>query len=416
MRIAIVGSGIAGLAAAWLLARRHEVVVFESESKIGGHTATIDVRVDGQDYAIDTGFIVYNDRTYPHFIRLLAELGVASQPTDMTFSVSHDTAGLEYAGSNLNTLFAQRSNLLRPAYWRMLRDILRFNRESQRDLDEGRLSPGMQLGDYLRAGGYSSQFRDWYLVPMGAAIWSSGTRAMDAFPVEFFIRFFRNHGLLAVTNRPQWRTLVGGSRSYLEPITRPFAGSIRTADPVTRIRRDHDGIDVQTRAGEAGRFDQVVLACHSDQALSVLEAASTAEREVLGAIAYRANDVVLHTDTTVLPQRRLAWSSWNYRIREDADELPVLSYDMNILQRIESPHTFCVTLNDSANIDPSRVLGRFRYSHPVYSVEAVSAQQRWREINGTDRTWYCGACWGNGFHEDGVSSAVRVAQELGVQW
>jgi predicted NAD/FAD-binding protein len=416
MRIAIVGSGIAGLTTAWLLARRHEVVVFESESRIGGHTATVDVRLDGRDYAIDTGFIVYNDRTYPHFIRLLAELGVASQPTDMTFSVSHDTAGLEYAGSNLNTLFAQRANLLRPGYWRMLRDILRFNRESQQDLDQNRLSPGMQLGNYLRTGGYSSEFRDWYLVPMGAAIWSSGTHAMDAFPVEFFIRFFRNHGLLAVTNRPQWRTLVGGSRSYLEPITRSFAGSIRTADPVTRIRRDQHGVDVQTRAGEAGRFDQLVLACHSDQALSLLEAPSAAERGVLGAIAYRANDVILHTDTSVLPRRKLAWSSWNYRIRDGADELPVLSYDMNILQRIESPHTFCVTLNDSVNIDPSKILGRFRYSHPVYSVEAVSAQQRWREINGTDRTWYCGAWCGNGFHEDGVSSAVRVAQELGVQW
>jgi predicted NAD/FAD-binding protein len=416
MRIAIVGSGIAGLTAAWLLARRHEVVVFESESRIGGHTATVDVRLDGRDYAIDTGFIVYNDRTYPNFIRLLAELGVNSQPTDMTFSVSHDTAGLEYAGSNLNTLFAQRANLLRPGYWRMLRDILRFNRESQQDLDENRLSPGMQLGDYLRAGGYSSEFRDWYLVPMGAAIWSSGTRAMDAFPVEFFIRFFRNHGLLAVTNRPQWRTLVGGSRSYLEPITRAFAGSMRTADPVTRIRRDQDGVDVQTRAGEAGRFDQLVLACHSDQSLSLLETPSAAEQGVLGAIAYRANDVILHNDTSVLPRRRLAWSSWNYRIRDGADELPVLSYDMNILQRIESPHTFCVTLNDSVNIDSSKILGRFRYSHPVYSVEAVSAQQRWREINGTDRTWYCGAWWGNGFHEDGVSSAVRVAQELGVQW
>ena len=416
MRIAIVGSGIAGLTAAWLLARRHEVVVFESESRIGGHTATVDVRLDGRDYAIDTGFIVYNDRTYPNFIRLLAELGVNSQPTDMTFSVSHDTAGLEYAGSNLNTLFAQRANLLRPGYWRMLRDILRFNRESQQDLDENRLSPGMQLGDYLRARGYSSEFRDWYLVPMGAAIWSSGTRAMDAFPVEFFIRFFRNHGLLAVTNRPQWRTLVGGSRSYLEPITRAFAGSIRTADPVTRIRRDQDGVDVQTRAGEAGRFDQLVLACHSDQSLSLLETPSAAEQGVLGAIAYRANDVILHNDTAVLPRRRLAWSSWNYRIRDGADELPVLSYDMNILQRIESPHTFCVTLNDSVNIDSSKILGRFRYSHPVYSVEAVSAQQRWREINGTDRTWYCGAWWGNGFHEDGVSSAVRVAQELGVQW
>ncbi len=416
MRIAIVGSGISGLTAAWLLARRHEVVVFESEQRIGGHTATVDVRLDGRDYAIDTGFIVYNDRTYPHFIRLMAELGVASQPTEMSFSVSHDTARLEYAGSNLNTLFAQRANLFRPAYWRMLKDILRFNRDAVRDLDQGRIGPGTRLGEYLAANRYSAEFRNWYLIPMGAAIWSSGTRGMDEFPVEFFVRFFRNHGLLGITDRPQWRTLIGGSRSYLEPLARPFSASIRRGEAVTRISRTDDQVRLLTESGEAGHFDQVVLACHSDQALAMLEAPTPAEREVLGAIPYRMNDVVLHTDERLLPQRPLAWSSWNYRIREGGGELPVLSYDMNILQRIESPHTFVVTLNDSDAIDPSRVLGRFRYSHPVFTVEGIAAQQRWDDVNGSKRTWYCGAWWGNGFHEDGVASARRVAAGLGVQW
>lgn len=416
MRIAIVGSGISGLTTAWLLARQHEVVVFEAEQRIGGHTATMDVRLDGRDYAIDTGFIVYNDRTYPNFIRLMSELGVASQPTEMSFSVSHDTARLEYAGSNLNTLFAQRPNLFRPAYWRMLQDIMRFNRESVRDLDEGRIGPELALGEYLDANHYSAEFRNWYLIPMGAAIWSSSTRGMHAFPVDFFVRFFRNHGLLAVTNRPQWRTLIGGSRNYLEPLTRAFAGSIRTGEPVVRIRRDDTGVDLFTAAGGAGRFDQVVMACHSDQALAMLEQPTPAEREVLGAISYRENDVVLHTDIRLLPQRRLAWSSWNYRIRQGDGERPVLSYDMNILQRLSSPHTFVVTLNDSDAIDPARVLGRYRYSHPVFTVAGIGAQQRWAEVNGHHRSWYCGAWWANGFHEDGVASALRVAHGLGVTW
>lgn len=416
MRIAIVGSGISGLTAAWLLARQHEVVVFEAEPRIGGHTATIDVRLDSRDYAIDTGFIVYNDRTYPNFIRLMDALGVESQPTEMSFSVSHDAANLEYAGSNLNTLFAQRGNLLRPAYWRMLKDILRFNRESVEDLEGGRIGPDTRLGDYLDRGAYSTEFRDWYLIPMGAAIWSSGTRGMDHFPVGFFVRFFKNHGLLAVTNRPQWRTLIGGSRSYLEPLTRAFAGSIQTNDPVTRVRRDENGVYLRTARGDAGQFDQVVLACHSDQALALLEAPTAAEREVLGAIPYRMNDVVLHTDTRLLPKRRLAWSSWNYRIREGGGELPVLSYDMNILQRISSPHTFVVTLNDTDAIDPATVLGRYRYSHPVFTVEGIDAQQRWAELNGPNRSWFCGAWWANGFHEDGVASALRVARGLGVEW
>jgi predicted NAD/FAD-binding protein len=416
VRIAIVGGGISGLSAAWLLSRSHDVTVFEAEPRLGGHTATVDVRLDGRDYAIDTGFIVFNDRTYPGFIRLLDELGVASQPTEMSFSVSHEAADLEYAGSNLDTLFAQRRNLLRPAYWCMLRDILRFNREAATDLETGALTAGTTLGDYLDAKRYSADFRDWYLVPMGAAIWSSGTRGMAAFPLEFFVRFFRNHGLLSIDDRPQWRTIVGGSRSYLAPLTRAFRDRIHGADPVTRVERLADGVRVRTAAGVSADFDHAVLACHSDQALALLDAPSHAEREVLGAIPYRANDVVLHTDTRVLPRRRRAWSSWNYRVRPGGEELPVLSYDMNILQRIDSPHTFCVTLNDTAAIDPARILGRYSYSHPVFTVEGTRAQQRWSDVNGAQRTWFCGAWWANGFHEDGVQSAVRVASALGVRW
>ncbi|MBP6383148.1 MAG: FAD-dependent oxidoreductase [Pseudomonadales bacterium] len=416
MRIAIAGAGISGLTAAWLLSRRHEVTVFEAEERIGGHTATVDVSLDGERHAIDTGFIVFNDRTYPNFIRLMDELGVASQPTEMSFSVSSERDGVEYAGSSLDSLFAQRGNLLRPAFWRMLRDILRFNRRAAADLEQGRIPEGMLLGDYLARNGYSREFRDWYLVPMGAAIWSSGTRGMTDFPVEFFVRFFRNHGLLTVTDQPQWRTIRGGSRTYLDPLTRRFAGAIRTNDPVQRITRQPDGVSVQTRAGLNEHFDHVVLGCHSDQALALLGDPSGEERGILCAIPYQENDVVLHTDTRVLPRARRAWSSWNYRLRPGAEELPVLSYDMNILQRLESRHTFCVTLNDTAAIDPERILGRYRYSHPVFSVEGVRAQQRWAEINGVRRTWFCGAWWANGFHEDGVTSALRVADALGTPW
>ncbi len=416
MKIALIGAGISGLTAAWLLSRRHEVTVFEAEPRIGGHTATVDVTVDGRQFAIDTGFIVFNDRTYPNFIRLLDELGVASQPTEMSFSVSNDLSGLEYAGSNLNTLFAQRGNLLRPRFWTMVRDILRFNRCAIRDLEQGRIPEGMTLGEYLERGGYSTQFRDDYLVPMGAAIWSSGTHRIDAFPVEFFIRFFRNHGLLSIDDRPQWRTIIGGSRSYLEPLKQRFATSIHTSDPVIRVVRGGEQVEVRTRSGHMGVFDQVILACHSDQALALLHEPSPAERSILESIPYQDNEVVLHTDTRVLPCARRAWSSWNYRVRAGAGELPALSYDMNILQKIDADTTFCVTLNDTSAIAPACILGRFNYSHPVFSVEGIRAQARWSEINGPQRTWFCGAWWGNGFHEDGVTSALRVAHALGVDW
>jgi len=418
VKIAIIGAGISGLVAAWLLHHEHEVTVFEADARIGGHTATIDVDLDGERHAIDTGFIVFNDRTYPNFIRLMDQLGVASRPSVMSFSVSSDSEGIEYAGSNLDTLFAQRGNLLKPAFWRMLRDILRFNREAAHDLEQGKLSPGLSLGDYLRDGGYSREFRDWYLIPMGAAIWSSGTRGMSEFPVEFFVRFFRNHGLLSISDQPQWRTIVGGSRAYLKPLTRGFEQQIRCGDPVQRLRRDESGVELETRAGHCQRFDQVVIGCHSDQALAMLGDASAAERQVLAAIPYRDNEVILHTDERLLPRSRRAWAAWNYRLRHEptATELPVLSYDMNILQGIESRHTYCVTLNDGGSIDPARIIGRYSYSHPVFTLEGQRAQQRLHEINGVRRTWFCGAWCANGFHEDGVSSAVEVARALGAHW
>lgn len=416
MKIAIVGTGIAGLTAAYLLHRHHDITVFEQDDRIGGHTATIDVAIDGIDYAIDTGFIVYNDWTYPNFIRLLDTLGVASQATEMSFSVSCGQTGLEYGGSDLNALFAQRRNLLRPRHWRMLVDILRFNREAIRELESGTLDPAMSLGTWLRRGGYGEAFIDHYLIPMGCAIWSASTRDMLDFPLLFFVRFFRNHGLLSVNNRPTWRVLDGGSRSYLQPLVAGFRERVRLATGIAHIRREADGVVLQTDGGEVLRFDQVVLACHSDQALALLADADARERAVLGAMPYRDNDVVLHTDERLLPHNRRAWSSWNYWLREAGQDRAVLTYNMNILQRLQAPVTFCVTLNATDAIDPHTVLGRYRYSHPVFSLASIAAAERWSEINGVNHTWFCGAYWANGFHEDGVNSGIRVARALGAAW
>lgn len=419
-RIAIIGSGISGLTAAYLLSQHHQVTVFEAADRLGGHTATIDVNVQGQQWAIDTGFIVFNDWTYPNFIELLRQIGVTSQPTEMSFSVSCEQSGLEYNGNTLNTLFAQRRNLVRPRFWTMLRDILRFNRETLEALDQDRLDPDETLGHYLKRQGYSESFIQDYIVPMGAAIWSSGLTAMSEFPLRFFIRFFRNHGLLSINDRPQWRVIQGGSRAYIEPLTRRFADQIRLNTPVRRLQRHAHGVTVQTETHQH-EFDQVVMACHSDQALALLADPSTEETQALSAIPYQDNEVVLHTDTRLLPKRPLAWASWNYRRRDPArmppdqndDALVSLTYNMNILQGLNAPETFCVTLNDSPLIDPDRMLGRFHYAHPVFTLEGLQAQAQIRAFNGQHRTWYCGAWRGNGFHEDGVVSAVEVAQALG---
>ncbi|MCO7556488.1 NAD(P)/FAD-dependent oxidoreductase [Metapseudomonas otitidis] len=412
MKIAIIGSGIAGLTTAYLLNRRHDIQVFEASDWIGGHTHTVDVTLHGRSYAVDTGFIVFNDWTYPNFIRLMEQLGVAHQPTEMSFSVCDPASGLEYNGNNLNSLFAQRSNLLSPGFWGMLRDILRFNRESLADLDSGRVPTSATLGDYLRERGYGQRFRDHYLVPMGAAIWSTSLEDMLAFPLAFFVRFFKNHGLLSVNDRPQWRVISGGSRSYVAPLTESFAERIRLACPVSRVERDADGVTVHSAAG-AERFDQVVFACHSDQALTLLAEPSQAEREVLGALPYADNEVVLHTDVRLLPRCKLAWASWNYRLGGPAHQPAAVTYDMNRLQGIEAPETFCVSLNQTDAIDPTRILARFTYAHPQYSLAGMQAQARWGEISGQQHSHFCGAYWANGFHEDGVVSALRVARAFG---
>ncbi|MDF0732389.1 FAD-dependent oxidoreductase [Pseudomonas entomophila] len=412
MDIAIIGSGISGLTCAHLLARRHAVTVFEAADWVGGHTHTVDVDWQGQRYAVDTGFIVFNDWTYPNFIRLLDQLGVASRPTEMSFSVHDPASGLEYNGHNLDSLFAQRRNLLSPGFWGMLRDILRFNRQAPADLERQRIEATTTLGDYLRAEGYGQRFIEHYIVPMGSAIWSMSRADMLGFPLQFFVRFFANHGLLSVSHRPQWRVIEGGSRSYLAPLCRPFAERIRTRCPVSRVERDDGGVTLTSPAGRE-RFDRVVFACHSDQALALLDAPSLAEREVLGAIGYASNEVVLHTDTRLLPRRPKAWASWNYRLGGAADAAAALTYDMNILQGLQAPVTFCVSLNQGSAVDPAKVLARFDYAHPQYSLAAVAAQARQGELQGQRHSYFCGAYWANGFHEDGVVSALRVAELFG---
>lgn len=416
MNIAIVGTGISGLSAAYLLNRDHDITVFESEDRIGGHTATIDVTVDGTDYAIDTGFIVYNDWTYPNFIRLMDEIGVESQVTEMSFSVKCDLSGLEYGGNNLNTLFAQRRNLFKPSFIKMLWDIVRFNKESIADLEANRIAQDMTLGQYLKQKGYGAVFTNKYLIPMGSAIWSSSTEDMFNFPLLFFVRFFKNHGLLSVNNRPQWRTIKGGSKQYLGPLTVSFKDRIRLSSAVQSVQRHSDGVTLTLADGSSEHFDQVVLACHSDQALKLLAEPCDAETEILSAIPYQSNDVVLHTDDSLLPKHQLAWSSWNYWLRSEQQERAILSYDMNILQNIEAPVTFCVTLNATEEIANHKILGQYRYSHPVFSLQSVAAVARWEEINGVNNTWFCGAYWANGFHEDGATSGIRVAKALGVDW
>ena len=413
MKIAIIGSGIAGLTSAYLLQREHDITVFEAQDWIGGHTHTVPVRLDGREYAVDTGFIVFNDWTYPNFIQLLQQLGVGFKPTEMSFAVSDPDTGVEYNGHDLNSLFAQRSNLLSPRFWGMIRDILRFNKKALSDLEQGRIAADTTLGQYLSQNGYGQRFIEHYIVPMGAAIWSMSLADMLGFPLQFFVRFFKNHGLLSVSNRPQWYVIEGGSSAYVAPLTKGFAERIRLNCPVSRVERDEQGVTLESPAGRE-RFDAVIFACHSDQALQLLAEPSASELEILGALRYADNDVVLHTDTRVLPKRRLAWASWNYRLGGPTRQPAAVTYNMNILQGIESEHTFCVSLNQTDAIDPDKILARFSYAHPQYSLAASAAQQRGEELQGRQHSYFCGAYWANGFHEDGVVSALRVARHFGV--
>jgi len=408
MKIAIVGTGIAGNVAAYHLAREHDVTVYEADNRVGGHTNTVDVIAGGQRWAVDTGFIVFNDATYPNFIALLDELGVESQASDMSFSVSNRHSGLEYNGASLNALFAQRSNLLRPSFYRMLMDILRFNREAPALLDDP--AGSVLLGDYLDANGYSREFIEHYIVPMGAAIWSATPEGMRGVPAAFFIRFFHNHGLLSVNDRPTWRVIKGGSRRYVEKLVAGHRKRIRLNAPVEWIRRQPEFI-VKARGAEPERFDRVFLACHSDQALRLLADPTPQEREVLGAIDYQPNEAVLHTDASLMPRRRRAWAAWNYHVpigAENPDGKVMLTYNMNILESLGAPVEFCVTLNNTESIDPERIIQTIQYTHPIFTERAIAAQQRHREINGARRTYFCGAYWRYGFHEDGVVSALTA--------
>lgn len=410
MKIAIIGGGISGNMAASLLHQDHDITLFEANDHIGGHTHTHDIEWAGKHYAVDSGFIVFNFRTYPRFTRLLRELDVPIQTSDMGFSVRCERSGLEYSGTGLNGLFAQRRNLLRPAFLRMLRDILRFNREAPALLETD--DAGVSLREYLADGGYGREFIDHYLIPMAAAIWSADPGRMQDFPARFLIRFFSNHGLLRIAGQPQWQVIQGGSREYVRRLTAPFADRIRPASVVEAITRlpDHVLVKVHGRAPE--RFDRIIIATHSDQALRMLTDASPAERAILGAIGYQRNEAILHTDIRVLPRRRAAWAAWNYHILPDTRDRVAVTYNMNILQGLDAPVQFCVTLNNDAAIDPSRIIRTMTYEHPVFTPQAIAAQRGWREINGVNHTWYCGAWWHNGFHEDGVVSACRAVEDF----
>jgi len=411
--IAVVGSGISGLVAAYLLNRRHNVTVFEAADYIGGHTNTVDV--DGPDgrHAVDTGFIVFNPQSYPNFVCLLAELGVPSQKTSMTFSVSSERSGLEYGGGGLQRMFAQRRNLVRPGFLRMLLEIRRFYRDAPELLQDGG-DDATTLGEYVDRKGFSRAFIEDHLVPFGAAIWSASTDDMYAFPARFFVQFFANHGFLRL-QKPEWRVIRGGSRQYIAPLTAAFRDRIRLATPVRHVRRHTEGVELCTAAGETLVYDDVVLAVHPDQALRLLADPTLAETSVLSAMGYARNHVLLHTDTSQLPRSRRAWSSWNYRVpRQPADSVTV-TYNMNMLQNLAAAETYCVTLNGGVGIEAGKVLRDFTYEHPRYTLDFVAAQKRHDEISGTGRTHFCGAGWGYGFHEDGVVSAQRVARHFGAE-
>ncbi len=410
MKVAIIGSGIAGNVVAHHLHAAHDITVFEAAGHIGGHTHTHTVELDGERHAIDTGFIVYNDWTYPNFIALLNELGVESQPSAMSFSVRNEASGLEYNGTTLNTLFAQRRNLLRPSFHRMVRDILRFNHIAPELLEAAN---EICLGDYLAAGKYSPQFINNYLIPMGAAIWSTDPTRMLSFPARYFVQFFHNHGMLSVDKRPQWRAIRGGSARYVEKLTAPFRQRIHLNCPVESVRRLPNGILIKPRGTDTERYDQVFFTCHSDQALALLADASPLEKSILGVIPYQENEAVLHTDTTLLPRTRRAWAAWNYHVIEGTDAArAILTYNMNILQTLKSRHTFCVTLNRTAHIAPRKIIKRITYHHPLYTSAGVAAQARQSEINGVNRSYFCGAYWRFGFHEDGVVSALNALKHF----
>ncbi len=409
MRIAVIGSGIAGLASAWWLSQRHEVTLFEANDYLGGHTHTHQVEVDGQVHAVDTGFIVFNPTHYPLLTALFDDLDVASQPTTMSFSVHSERSGVEYNATSLDTLFCQRRNLVSPRFWGMLRDLRRFYREAPALLHSA--DQGPSLGEFLDAGRYGGAFIQEHLLPMASALWSAPIASLAHFPARYLVQFMANHQMLQISGRPEWRVVSGGSARYVDALRRRWRVRERLESRVLGVERHEHGVRVLTADGLEG-FDQLVLACHSDQALALLSDADACERSVLGAIGYQPNEVVLHTDARLLPSNRKAWAAWNAHVPRDPMAPCSVSYCMNLLQGIDTPTPLVVTLNRTEAIDPAKVLRTLQYAHPVHDHDMVRAQARWTEVQGRRRTWFAGAYWGWGFHEDGIRSARRVVDAL----
>jgi uncharacterized protein len=413
MKIAVVGAGVSGLVAAHLLYREHEITVFEAGDYAGGHTNTIRVDTENETHQIDTGFIVFNDRNYANFEKLLARIGVAWQPSTMTFSVSDGVGDFEYNGGSANGLFAKRAHLVTPWFHRMLADLARFNRAARELI--GRPGDATSLGHWLEEHRFSRPFIERLIVPQAAAVWSADPRQMWSLPARFLAEFFDNHGMLGFRGRPRWRVIKGGSARYVDALIAPWQQRLRLRSPVQGVARADDHVLVKTRGAEAERFDQVVVATHSDQALRMLSDASNAEHEILGSIPYQANEAVLHTDERMLPRRRRAWASWNYHLLERPTGCATVTYHMNRLQSLQAERDFCVTLNRTEEIAPEKVIRTIPYAHPVYTAAGIRAQDRVAEISGQNRTHFCGAYWGAGFHEDGVVSALRVAERFGAK-
>lgn len=408
--IAVIGSGISGLSVAWLLSQRHRVTVYEQDRRVGGHSNTVNVATSGEPAAIDTGFIVYNEATYPNLVALFDHLGVETQPTDMSFAVSLQN-GLEYSGNNLAGLFAQKRNLLRPRFWSMLNDLRRFYRDASRDA--GRIRDMLTMRDYLDAGGFGSAFREDHLLPMAAAIWSAPCNAILDYPAASFIRFHENHGLLRLRDRPVWRTVVGGSRAYVEKLTRSFADSIRIGAGVVSVERGPREVIVRDTTSHAESFDDVVIATHADQAMAMLREPTAQERELLGAFRYSKNVAVLHSDAALMPRRRAAWASWNYiePPGRRAPSAPVVTYWMNFLQNLSGQRDYFVTLNPERPL--AHVHHREIYDHPLFDAAAIAAQRLLHSLQGCNHTWFCGSYFGAGFHEDGLQAGLAVAEALG---
>lgn len=413
MRVAVIGSGISGLGAAYFLSRRHEVHLFERQPRLGGHTHTHLIETSQGPRAIDTGFIVHNGRTYPNFIRLMSEVGIEREKSDMSWGVTCARTGIEYSSLGANGFFATRRRVFAPSHWQLLADILRFNRQARAHLSQA-AGETQTLGQFIADGRYSAIFQDYYLYPTVAAIWSTAPRRVLEFPAATLFRFFENHGLLAITGHPQWMVLRGGSSTYIPKLIQPLAGRVHTGVPVQSLIRQGTGVQLRMEGSEPLSFDAAVVATHGPQALAMLGDADPLEREVLSNFQTSTNEACLHTDSSVLPRRRAAWASWNYSIQADKASPATLTYHMNRLQNITTAEQYCVTLNSTASIHPDKILRRLTYQHPLYTLEAVRAQSRWAEISGRRGVHFCGAYWANGFHEDGLRSGMRVAEALGV--